>query len=159
EAGNAGRRSHDDTRTFDDRGPERNEAPLFRPFVFPGLPEEPTEEPHGRVVEGPKRESGEPEELKEEAIRGAARKTQPRPPRLIERVVDERGEVGLRPPRSRVDDAVWRSEKDVEDADLRRASVPGVAGENGDRALLRDLEPPHAVVILERHVVLEGVSR
>src|SRR5207249_8244791 len=78
---------------------------------------------------------------------------------LVERVVDQRGVVGLGLLRLGVYHAIWRPEQNVEDTDLRAAPVPGVALRHRDRALPTKHKAHHAGLVLEGHVLSHAKAR
>src|SRR5438034_6927929 len=95
--------------------------------------ERPSEQAQRRPIQVARREPRPIHQSQKTAVRLPPLERQTVEQELVERVVDQRGVVGLGLLRLGVYHAIWRPEQNVEDTDLRAAPVPGVALRHRDR--------------------------
>src|SRR6266550_753771 len=113
--------------------------------------ERPSEQAHRRPIQVARREARPIHQSQKTAVRLPPLERQTVEQELVERVVDQRGVVGLGLLRLGVYHAIWRPEQNVEDTDLRAAPVPGVALRHRDRALPTKHKAHHAGLVLAHH--------
>src|SRR5256886_8973502 len=121
--------------------------------------ERPSEQAHRRPIQVAWREARPIHQSQKTAVRLPPLERQTVEQELVERVVDQRGEVGLGLLRLGVYHAIWRPEQNVEDTELRAAPVPGVALRHRDRALPTKHKAHHAGLVLEGHVLSHAKAR
>src|SRR5438067_7126078 len=121
--------------------------------------ERPSEQAHRRPIQVARRETRPIHQSQKTAVRLPPLERQTVEQELVERVVDQRGVVGLGLLRLGVYHAIWRPEQNVEDTELRAAPVPGVALRHLDRALPTKHKAHHAGLVLEGHVLTHAKAR
>lgn len=89
-------------------------------------PKQTAEQPHGYPVNPSRPEFGFRHEVQEKPVSVHALEWQPVGQELVERIVDERRVIGLGPAGIGVYDAIGHADQDIEDTELRRASVPSI---------------------------------